>query len=272
MSLDKEKHEIQKQWDKDPCGANTVKEIQAETLEYYQAIRHHRYEEYGPWFDNAMDFDHFKGIDILEIGVGLGSDHFRFASNTNRMTALDLSREHLRQTMKHLSLESLQTRPIYGDAESMPFDDESFDLVYSFGVLHHTPNTKKSIDEVHRVLRSGGRAIIALYHRNSWFYWMQTILTNGIVRGGLWKKGLKRLLSEIEYRENYDSAVPTVKVYSRNDIRKLFSRYTEVRIDSFHVESSHFSYLAPFVRKFSREKIERYFGFGGWYLVVKAVK
>ena len=76
------------------------------------------------------------------------------------MTALDLSREHLKHTSRHLTLEGLSTAPVYGDAERMPFPDNSFDLVYSFGVLHHTPGTQKAIAEVLRVLRPGGTALI----------------------------------------------------------------------------------------------------------------
>lgn len=271
-ALHPDKVEIQRQWDKDPCGAVTVRDEQPNTLAYYRAARQHRYEVYGPWFDRTAAFDSWTGRDVLEIGVGLGSDHYRFARAGNRMTALDLSREHLAQTVNHLQLEGLSTRPEYGDAEAMPFQDRSFDLVYSFGVLHHTPDTQKSIDEVLRVLRPGGTAVIGLYHRNSWFFYINTLLVNGLRYGGLWRKGWRRLLSEIEYREDPGSAVPLVKVFSRRSARRLFKKFQDVRVSTCHVEHSHFRKFAPLVSRLDRDQLERWLGFGGWYVFVTARK
>jgi ubiquinone/menaquinone biosynthesis C-methylase UbiE len=271
-TLHPDKLETQKQWDADPCGAVTVQDHRPGTLEFYRAIRRHRYEVYGPWFDRVVGFDSWRDLDVLEVGVGLGSDHYRFARGGNRMTALDLSREHLSQTTTHLKLEGRSTTPHYGDAEEMPFADHSFDLVYSFGVLHHTPDTQKSIDEVLRVLRPNGTALIGLYHRHSWFYYISTMLVQGVLRGGLWRKGRRRLLSEIEYRSDPNSALPLVKVVSRRDVRKLFHGFARVRITACHVESTHFSKFAPLVSWLGRERLERWLGFGGWYLIVQAQK
>ena len=135
-----------------------------------------------------MAFRDWTDRDILEIGVGMGSDHFSFASRGNRMTALDLSRTHLRHTAAHMALEGLQRRPIYGDAESMPFDSASFDAVYAFGVLHHTPGTDVAIGEVRRVLRPGGTALLTFYHRDSlWF--LNFLIRRGILHGGFWREG-----------------------------------------------------------------------------------
>jgi SAM-dependent methyltransferase len=267
-----DKIETQRQWDTDPCGAVTVQDQPPGSLEFYRAIRRHRYEVYAPWFDRVVGFDSWRGRDVMEVGVGLGSDHYRFARGGNRMTALDLSREHLSQTANHLKLEGLTTNVQYGDAEEMPFADGCFDLVYSFGVLHHPPDTEKAIDEVRRVLRPNGTALIGLYHRNSWFFWLSTMLTQGVLRGGLWRKGWRRLLSEIEYRSNPDSALPLVKVLSRREVRKLFRGFAEIRITACHVESSHFSIFAPLVRWLGRERLESWLGFGGWYLIIHAQK
>jgi ubiquinone/menaquinone biosynthesis C-methylase UbiE len=270
-TLHPDKLEAQKQWDTDPCAAETVRDVERGTLEFYRRIRKHRYEQYGPWFPSVMRFDDFKNKDILEIGVGLGSDHYSFAKNGNRMTALDLSREHLRQTVNHLSLEGLTTNPVYGDAEDMPFPDNSFDVVYSFGVLMSTPNTAKAFSEVHRVLRPGGVAIISIYHRHSWFFWVQTFLINGIVKMGL-RKGWRRLLADIEYRSDKNAAIPLVKVYSRRNIRNFCAPFSHQEITCCHVEHSNFSKFGILLRPLRRDQLERYLAFGGWYLVVRAYK
>jgi SAM-dependent methyltransferase len=267
-----DKIEAQKQWDSDPCGASSVRDQVPESLDFYRAIRSYRYNEHAPWFDRVVGFDAVHGRDILEIGVGLGSDHYRFARARNRMTALDLSREHLRQSGRHLQLEGLSTRLLHGDAENLPFFGSSFDIVYAFGALHHTPDTQAAVEEIRRVLKPGGQAIIGLYHRYSWFLIFSVLLYSGVLHGGLWRKGWRRLLSEFEYRSNPGSASPLVKVLSRRSVRALFARFAHVRLQTCHVEASHFSLLGPVLRPLGRERLERWLGFGGWYLVARATK
>ena len=271
-TLHPDKLQTQNQWDTDPCAAETVQDVERGTLEYYRRIREYRYKEYAPWFGSVMGFDTFKDKDILEIGVGLGSDHYSFAKNGNRMTALDLSREHLRQTTTHLSLEGLSTNPVYGDAEEMPLPDNSFDVVYSFGVLMSTPNTAKAFAEVQRVLRPGGVAIISIYHRHSWFFWIQTFLVSGILKAGFLRKGWRRVMSEIEFRSDNNSAVPLVKVYSRANLLRFCGVFSKVGMTTCHVDYLHFHRLGWLLKWMSREQLERYLGFGGWYLVAKAYK
>ena len=229
-----DKSETQKQWDKDPCGASTVHGEAPESLAFFRVAREHRYGVYAPWFEKVMEFVNYRNKEILEIGVGLGSDHFRFAELGNKMTALDLSREHLRLTSKHLELEGFTTEAVYGDAEAPPFPDERFDLIYSFGVLHHTPDTEGAIHHVHRMLKPGGTALIGLYHRDSIFFWVNTILINGVLKGGLWKDGYRRLVSRIEYRSESNDAIPLVKVYSKWQAVNLFKDFRSIQIQITH--------------------------------------
>jgi SAM-dependent methyltransferase len=272
MALNVDKLEVQKQWDRDPCGANCVTSESDDTLSYYRAVREHRYTQYAPWFDAVVRFAAVREKDVLEIGVGLGSDHARFASKGNRMTALDLSREHLRRTHRHLTLERLATKPVYGDGEEMPFADESFDVVYTFGVLHHTPNIETAVGEIHRVLRPGGKAIVGLYHRHSFFYWFATVCIEGILKAGFARKGYRRVMSEIEFRRDPGSAIPLVRVYSRAQVKRLFRDFTDVEVRTCHVESSHFWRLRSLLGALGRDRLERWFGWGGWYIVARAAK
>jgi len=263
-----DKLNIQKQWDGDPCGVNTIDpSLAPNTIEYYRSARSHRYEVDSPWMHDAVDFSTIRDADILEIGVGLGSDHFSFASLGNRMTALDLSREHLAHTKRHLELEGLKTNAVYGDAECMPFENEQFDLVYAFGVLHHTPDTEKAIAEVHRVLRPGGVAIIALYSRWSLFF-IIFLLRNGLIRGGFFKKSYAELLSEIEYRSGSNDATPIVKLYSRSQVRRLLKNFDNVELATHHTFFGKLQPKLPWARNFQ----ERLLGYFGWYHVAKAHK
>lgn len=268
-----DKAEARRQWDTDPCGAVTAASVTPESAEWYASVVRHRYEDYAPWMPGAVRFDSWAGRDVLEIGVGLGSDHLQFARGGARMHALDLSAEHLRHTQQHLALHGLATRARLGDAERNPWPDASMDLVYSFGVLHHTPGTEQALAEVLRVLRPGGTALIGLYHRDSWFFWLSTMLASGVVKLGLFRKGWRRLLSEIEYRSEGNSALPLVKVYSRSQVRHLFRDFAQVSVRVHHVEAGNFppplSYL---LRAVPRRRLERWLGFGGWYLMVRAIK
>jgi len=271
--LDRDKREVQKQWDENPCGANTVaSHLQFGSIAFYREARRHRYTVYGPWFDAVMLFDETRAQRVLEIGVGLGCDHFRFARNGNQMTALDLSREHLRHTERHLALEGLSTEAVYGDAERLPFEDERFDLVYTFGVLHHTPHIDRALSEIHRVLRPGGVALVGLYHRDSYYYWIQKVLVEGLLKLGFLRKGYRRVMSEIEFRRDSDSAIPLVRVFSRMQVRRLFRRYASITLETRHVEPDHFYRLRGLVSRLTRATLERRFGAGGWYVIARATK
>jgi SAM-dependent methyltransferase len=268
-----DKLEARKQWDTDPCGAVTAAPLTPETAGWYESVRRFRYDVYAPWLPAVIDAERSAGKDVLEIGVGLGSDHLSFALAGARMHALDLSAEHLRHTQRHLNFHGRQTEARLGDAERNPWPDNSFNLVYSFGVLHHTPGTAVAVQEVLRVLRPGGVAVIGLYHRDSWFYWLWTILWRGVLRLGLVLKGKRRLLSEIEYRSVDNDALPLVKVYSRSQAKRLFTGFDTVSVSTHCVDAGHFPPpLSWLLKKVSKERLERWLRFGGWYVIVRATK
>jgi len=273
MVLVDDKEEARKQWDTDPCGAVTAAPVAPESVEWYESIRRHRYDVYAPWLPAAIDAQRWGGADVLEVGVGLGTDHLSLAEAGARMHALDLSAEHLRHTERNLALHGLKTQARLGDAELNPWPADSFDLVYSFGVLHHTPGTDVAVREVLRVLRPGGTALIALYHRDSWFFWLRTMAWRGFLRFGLLRKGMRRLLSEIEYRGATNEALPLVKVYSRRQARRLFSEFGHVSVGTHGVDTHHFP---PPISWFCRDRpvpwMERWLRFGGWYVLIRATK
>jgi ubiquinone/menaquinone biosynthesis C-methylase UbiE len=115
---------------------------------------------------------------VLEIGCGCGSEAERFARAGAHYTALDLTNAALSLTRRRFQLANLEGHFVQGDAEDLPFGDCSFDLVYSHGVLHHTPDTPRTIREIHRVLSPAGRAVVMLYYRDSFNYYVNL----GIVR------------------------------------------------------------------------------------------
>src|SRR5262249_38073443 len=112
---------------------------------------------------------------------------------------------------------------------SLPFDADSFDLVYSNGVIHHTPNTRQIVDEIFRVTRPGGRAIVMVYAENSLQYWRNLVWHYGLKSGALARRSMADIMSGSVERTGND-ARPLVKVYTKARIRSLFTNFTDVRI------------------------------------------
>jgi len=206
-----------------------------------------------------------KRKDVLEIGVGLGSDHHLLATGGNRMTALDLSREHLRLTNKHLRHEGFGSRLVHGDMENMPFSDESFDVIYSFGVLHHTDSMEQAAREIWRVLRPGGKIIISVYHLWSFYFLAGVFFYQGLLQGGFFLHGWKKTLARIEAGAgtNY---VPIVRVLSRNQLRRLFGQAENIHISCHHISNRFLQ------RAFGPWRCEKILRNLGWYLLLTAYK
>jgi len=223
------KDEVQNQWNNNPCGSQYVKDAQAHTLDWYLEAERYRYGEYAPWMHETMEFARHSGEQVLEIGAGLGTDLAQFALHGAHVTDLDLSAGHLAHAQENFRLRGLKGRFIHFDAERIPFDDESFDLVYSNGVIHHTPNTKQVVDEIYRVLRPGGKAIVMVYAENSLHYWRNLVLVVGLRQGLLLTHSIGDVMSRsVEMTEN--NARPLVKVYTKPRLRNMFRMFERISI------------------------------------------
>lgn len=162
------KRQVQTFWQNSPCDSWFTDEARG-TLEFYRSLDQHRYKVHRRLL-SAVGFEKTRGLRVLEIGCGCGSEAERFACAGASYTAVDLTNAAVSITQRRFQLANLEGRFVQGDAENLPFADGSFDLVYSHGVLHHTPDTPRTIQEVHRVLSPGGRAVIMLYYRDSFNY------------------------------------------------------------------------------------------------------
>jgi len=162
------KRQVQSFWQQSPCDSWFTEEAQG-TPAFYRTLDEHRYQVH-PQLAAAADFEQARGKRVLEIGCGCGSEAERFVRAGASYTAVDLTRAAVSITQRRFQLTGLPGRFTQGDAENLPFADGSFDIVYSHGVLHHTPDTPRTIREVHRVLAPGGRAMIMLYYENSFNY------------------------------------------------------------------------------------------------------
>lgn len=124
-------------------------------------------------FDGLIDFDLLKDRDVLEIGVGSGSHAQLLAAHAKSYTGIDLTEYAVKSTAERLRIFGLTGTVLQMDGEQMQFPDHSFDFIWSWGVIHHTANTRRVLEEMRRVLRPGGEALVMVYHRTIWEYYVQ---------------------------------------------------------------------------------------------------
>jgi ubiquinone/menaquinone biosynthesis C-methylase UbiE len=258
------KDRVQDQWNQNPIGSQHVRESQPHTLDWFREVERHRYGVYAPWMPGVMEFTAHADHDVLEIGGGIGTDLAQFAMHGARVTDLDLAAGHLRLAEENFRLRGLNGTFIHHDAESLPFPDATFDLVYSNGVLHHTPNTATVVGEIHRVLRPGGRAIVMLYAENSYHYWRKLVWQIGMKGRQLDAASMGEIMSR-QVERSANEARPLVKVYTRRRAEALFQAFERVEIVQRQLQREEL----PGGLQWALPYLERRFG---WNLIVKASK
>ncbi len=148
-------------------------------------------------FDRLFPYKSYKNKEVLEIGCGLGTMLMNWAQNGAQCTGVDLNPTSIEQTKKRFKTHKLKGNIKLEDANHLPFKDNQFDYVYSWGVLHHSPNLDVSIKELFRVLKPGGGFGIMLYNRESLYQWYMT----DYVEGFLHQEG--KFLTPLELSSRY---------------------------------------------------------------------
>ncbi len=268
-TLAEEKVRAREQWGQDPCGAEYDRAHELGTREFFEQIEQHRYSEYAPWMPCLMGFDQFRSARLLEIGCGMGTDLLQFARGGARCVGIDLTPRSVEITRHRFALYDARGAFMIADGEHLPFAAESFDVVYSNGVLHHTPDTAGAIREVHRVLRPGGTAKVMLYHRNSLNYWFEIILRRGLLGGEFLRgRSAEEIMSRVIEFSDHD-ARPLVKVYSRKQAQALFSEFREVKVDVEQLTREELRFLSPLVSEKAMVRLAQSIG---WNVIVTAKK
>lgn len=218
--MDGDKQAVHDFWDRASCGENLYLEGGGAAGYRRQAEIRYQLEPFIPEF---AGFGQWKGKRVLEIGVGLGADHQRFAEAGALLTGVDLTARAVEHTRQRLGALGLTSDLRVADAENLPFADGTFDLVYSWGVLHHSPDTAKAVSEVLRVLRAGGTAKVMIYHRHS------------LVGVMLWLRyallGLRPFTPLAVIYASYLES-PGTKAYTTAEARQLFGGFDHVEIDT----------------------------------------
>jgi ubiquinone/menaquinone biosynthesis C-methylase UbiE len=187
---------------------------------------------------------------LLEVGSGIGVDSIQLARCGFDVTAVDLTESAIEVARDSARRRGVSIDFRVGNAEDLDFADGSFDAVYSFGVLHHTPDIERAVAEVHRVMKPGGKAYVMLYHRWS--------LVNLVHRA---------LRLPYESPKDRGDHCPVVYTFSRRGVRHLFGQFSDVSVRTEYPFTFGFGSLGTRTPLWLRRPLGRAIG---WHLMITA--
>lgn len=210
------KQQIKDYWEANVCDTKNIKSRKY-SRKYFEEFEQFRYSTM-PEIHEFAQFTLWRGNKVLEIGVGAGTDFVQWVRAGAQAYGIDLTQAAINHTMlqlRHYGLTSKQLK--VADAEELPYEDNTFDLVYSWGALHHTPDIKKAIGEAIRVVKKSGRIKLMLYNRHA---------AQMIIRLWLYNKFVKfRFNQSISRLLYYEFESIGTKAYTYKELRQIFARY-----------------------------------------------
>lgn len=272
------KEKVQHFWNN--CPNESIKsKSKIGSPEFYSDTEKERYEHHTdfdkPFLKDAVGFDNIFGKRILEVGCGIGMDAIQFARNDNDIYLIDLSLNSIKVALGRFQNEGYSAHAAVADSERLPFDAETFDVVYSYGVLHHSPDTQKSIQEIHRVLAKGGQAIIMLYAKWSANTLFRLFLHFGLIEKQFFKHySWKRFLSEWTELQSKteDSVNPMTQCFSIRECRKMFDGFRSIGFEKHYInyyQIAEAKYLLRFVPDRLKRKLPALLG---WNIIIRGRK
>jgi 2-polyprenyl-3-methyl-5-hydroxy-6-metoxy-1,4-benzoquinol methylase len=265
---------VQKNWNDRPCNIrHSTKEIGRE--QYFNEVEHRKYMV-EPHIPEFAEFERWRGKKVLEIGCGIGTDTMNFARHGAQITSIDLSTESLSVARKRAEVFGLQDRIRFIHANAERLSDyvpvEPYDLIYSFGVIHHTPNPGRVLEELRKYLKPETTVKIMVYNRWSWkVFW----ILFGYGKGQFWK--LDRLIAE---NSEAQTGCPVTYAYSLTQGRRWLESHglqvTDTRVDHIfpyripdYVE---YRYVKVWYFRWMPVSLFRWFErLAGWHLCLSAV-
>jgi len=212
-------------WESNPMTYDWEKTLQIDpgTLKWYDEIdrrfldsAYYASGQNGQPFGRFLKTDFVSGKQVLEIGCGMGTHAEMLLRNGARLTAIDQTALAVESTRRRLELKQLDARVLLQDAEKLTFPDRSFDVVWTWGVIHHSSSTEQCVSEISRVLRPGGRLMMMVYYRPSLVYYLHCGLIRGVLLGQLLRQSLHQI-----YVNATDGFY--ARVFSKSELRALLA-------------------------------------------------
>lgn len=245
-------------WDTRPCNIRHSKKPLG-TKEYFEEVERRKYlvEPHIPGF---AQFEKWKGKKVLEIGCGIGTDTINFARAGAEVTAVDLSSESLALAKKRAQVFNFESHIKFyqGNAENLTdyVPLEKYDLIYSFGVIHHTPEPDRAIEQIKNFMDNSSELRMMLYAKNSW--------KNALIEAGL-------------DQPEAQSGCPVAFTYTENDIRLLLEDFDILDIHKDHIFPfvvdkyiNHEYEVVPWFSAMPQDMFKAIEKTLGWHLLVKA--
>jgi SAM-dependent methyltransferase len=259
----------QRFWDSNPCGGQWAS--------YRNFLDWLRRTE--PYVYEVLEGHEWKGKRVLEVGCGQGAVLNHLAGAGANAVGIDMSWASMRRALAG-AVELQQRRVVHvaaADCERLPFADAAFDAVVSFGVLHHTPDTRRAISEIRRVVKTGGLAIVMVYRTGNpkwWVTWTARAVASAVdlISG---ERGMiaNRLRRRHRINDSRGTAllelfgVPTLQAFSNRGVRRMFAGFEPVRIRNYSPGFRRLADVVPVLRAAERplawvdRRFEQQFGF-----------
>src|SRR5215469_4908531 len=285
--------EVREFWDTNPCQSSLSGA--AERRVYFDEISHKRYTGRERHVPAVANFPAYKGKQVLEIGCSIATDGLEFAKAGAVYTGVDLTPHSIELAKERFDIFNAPGTFVVANAEELPFSNESFDHIYSFGVIHHAPRPEKIAAEMYRVLRKGGTFTVMLYNRNSINYGLEIMFLRRIFRLCLLPKPMPRIIATLTgldraklegHRDvlrnkgrmtkeewisiNTDGPFcPLARVYNRKEANGLFKDFTNIRQEVWEFNSEHWSFAGKLIPVAVERKLGRLWG---WHRMIYGEK
>ncbi len=261
-------------WNANPAGACSV-EVVAErgTEEFFDQYEHIRENDIEVFSKSIWEFDNHAAKKVLDIGCGFGWLVKNYARGGADIKGIDISMSAVELTKKLLKIEGLSADLQQANAEELPFPDNTFDFISSSGVLHHTVNTQKAIDEVYRVLKPGCKSVISLYYKNFLlyppFFKITLVLMRLLKMDVVARERLVNAESIDSFVRQYDGTDnPIGRYYTKSAAERLFREFRIISTE-LHYFPIRFTPLKRFIPKFIHKLLDNYLGTLIYFVLLK---
>lgn len=252
------KQQVKEYWEQHPCGAADAP-VTAGTDEFFESTEVTRATR-DDFMDGIIHFGRYPSKSVLEVGCGIGTDLSRFARAGARTFGVDITHRGAQLSRDRLVAESLPGEVIIGDAEHLPFESNTFDLVDSWGVIHHTPKYPTGGGGDDESLPAGRQIITMVYNRRS-LVAAQAWLVYGLARGRPFSPASRLIAEQLES--------PGTKVFSRQEAHLLFrtlgERSVRTVVTSWDLRLGRRRFLPRILRGAVPSRF-------GWFMVIQGVK